>query len=308
MGADSLSGGLGNDTYLVNEAGDLVLEGMDEGTDRVLSAVTWTLGAHLEDLTLTGADAIRAYGNDSGNLLVGNLAANRMLGYGGNDLLDGGLGADRMVGGRGDDVYVVDDAADLVYEYVGEGQDTVMAAISLTLGRGLENLVLTGTAKLNGAGNAADNLLTGNSADNQLAGDAGNDILKGGLGNDTYVVARGDGADTLIDTDRTAGNTDVLRFLSGVSRDQLWFTHEGSNLRVSIIGTGTSVTISNWYAGTANRVEQICTSDGASTLLSRNVENLVNAMAALGARPVGATSLTSAEHARLDAVIAANWT
>ena len=60
LGADSLSGGLGNDTYLVNEAGDLVLEGMDEGTDRVLSAVTWTLGAHLEDLTLTGAEAIQA--------------------------------------------------------------------------------------------------------------------------------------------------------------------------------------------------------------------------------------------------------
>jgi hypothetical protein len=99
----------------------------------------------------------------------------------------------------------------------------------------------------------------------------------------------------------------VLSFLSGVARDQVWFTHVGNNLQVSLIGTSTSVTISNWYSGTANRVEQIKTTDGGSTLLSGNVENLVSAMAAFGTRPAGATTLTAAEHAALDAVIAANW-
>ena len=110
-----------------------------------------------------------------------------------------------------------------------------------------------------------------------------------------------------MDTDRTAGNTDVLLFLSGVTRDQLWFSRDGASLQVSIIGTGTGVTISNWYGGAANRIEQIRTTDGGATLLSGHVENLVNAMAAFGSRPSGATSLTAAEHAVLDAVIAVNW-
>jgi Ca2+-binding RTX toxin-like protein len=63
----------------------------------------------------------------------------------------------------------------------------VYSSVSLTLGANLENLVLTGSAAINGAGNALANVMTGNAAANTLNGGAGSDTLAGGLGNDTLI-------------------------------------------------------------------------------------------------------------------------
>ncbi|PVE26548.1 furin, partial [Enterococcus faecalis] len=52
----------------------------------------------------------------------------------------------------------------------------------------VENLTLTGTAAINGTGNAGNNVITGNGANNTLDGGAGTDTLIGGLGNDIYIV------------------------------------------------------------------------------------------------------------------------
>ncbi len=63
-----------------------------------------------------------------------------------------------------------------------------MTAATYTLGTNLENLILTGTAAVNGTGNTLANVLTGNSAANTLSGGTGADTMIGGAGNDTYVV------------------------------------------------------------------------------------------------------------------------
>ncbi|WP_416740174.1 matrixin family metalloprotease [Pseudomonas sp. NFX71] len=182
-GADTLIGGAGNDTYVVDNIGDTVIETGTSLTeiDTVLASSNYTLGANVENLTLTGSDHLNGTGNALNNILLGNS---------GNNVLDGGLGADRMVGGTGNDTYVVDNLKDVVSEtgtLAGE-IDTVVASISYTLGANLENLTLTGSDNLNGTGNALNNVLIGNDGNNRLNGGLGIDTLIGGGGNDTYYL------------------------------------------------------------------------------------------------------------------------
>lgn len=314
-GVDTLIGKAGDDSYVVDNTADVVTESLNEGTDSVLSSVTYTLSANVENLTLVGSSAIRGTGNTLNNVLIGNSAANTLTGSTGNDTLNGGTGADTMVGGAGDDVYTVERTTDIVTEVASEGSDTVNSSVTYTLASNIENLVLTGTTAINGTGNALNNTLTGNNAANTLTGGAGNDVLDGlagtdsltgGAGNDTYVFGRGYGVETVLDNDSTSGNNDLVSILSGVGTDQIWFRRVSNNLEVSIIGTSDRVIITNWYTGTACQIEQFQTADGKRLLLS-NVANIVNAMASLAPPASGQTTLTSNYQAQLGPVISANW-
>jgi Ca2+-binding RTX toxin-like protein len=197
-GADVMIGHEGNDTYIVDDAGDLAIENGGEGTDHVRATVSFALGAHIERLSLDGAADINGTGNDLNNLIIGNA---------GRNVLDGRGGADTMIGRAGDDIYMVDHAGDRVSERNNEGTDIVHASISFTLGAYVENLTLAGLTAINATGNGLDNNLTGNAADNVLNGRSGADTMIGGAGNDTYFVnvagdavveQAGEGTDTVI--------------------------------------------------------------------------------------------------------------
>lgn len=191
-GADSMTGGAGDDTFVVNHAGDTVSEttaaGTDAGgTDTVESSLTFTLGANLENLTLTAGNNINGTGNTLANTLIGN---------GGNNTLDGGAGADTMNGGAGNDIYIVDNAGDIVADMAG-GVDLVQSSVSFTLALGLENLTLTGGGPADGTGNAAANTITGNSANNILSGLGGNDTYFVQNTGDSVIEGAGGGIDTV---------------------------------------------------------------------------------------------------------------
>jgi len=251
-GADSLMGGAGDDTYVVDDAGDRVYEtmGAGGGMDTVRAGVSFTLGSNIEALVLTGTAAIDGAGNALNNSLTGNAAAN---------LLNGRAGADLMAGGAGDDIYVVDNAGDRVSETAADGTDaggvdTVQSGVSFALGQHVESLVLTGTAAVNGTGNALDNSLTGNGAANLLDGGAGADVMAGGAGNDTYVVDNiGDRVGEATAAGLDAGGVDTVR--SGLSYSLGAYVE---NLTL----TGTAAT-----DGTGNALNNTLTGNGAANLL-----------------------------------------
>ncbi len=122
-GNDEMRGSKGDDTYVVSQTGDKAYELKYEGTDTVLSSVSYDLmGQHIERLTLTGTSAINGTGNSLDNVLAGNAAANR---------LDGMRGVDEMRGGKGNDTYVVSQTGDKAYELKDEGIDTVLSSAEL---------------------------------------------------------------------------------------------------------------------------------------------------------------------------------
>ena len=164
-GADTMVGGLGNDTYVVDNAGDVVTENANEGTDTVQAAVTYTLAANVENLTLTGTGNINGTGNTLGNVLTGNSGANVLTGLDGNDTLGGGAGADTLDGGA--------------------GTDTASYAASSS---GVTVSLAAGTAS--GGDAQGDTLisienLTGSGLNDTLEGDGANNVLNGGAGTDT---------------------------------------------------------------------------------------------------------------------------
>jgi Ca2+-binding RTX toxin-like protein len=223
-----------------------------------------------------------------------------------SDYLTGTSGADTLRGGIGDDVYVIDNSGDIVVENSNEGTDTVLSGVSYTLTTNVESLYLFGgVSELNATGNELNNSILGNEFANILDGKAGNDFLTGQAGNDTYLFGRGSDQDTIVDTDATVGNTDVLSFGASIATDQLWFKHVGNDLEVSIIGSADKATIQNWYGGSQNQVEQIKVA--SKTLLNTDVEKLVQAMATFSAPASGQTTLPTNYQTSLAPVIAANW-
>ena len=222
-GADAMSGGSGNDVYRIDDVNDTVTEAAAGGADRVESVLSYALGQNLENLTLTGSAAINGSGNTLNNVITGNAAANTLSGDAGsdqllgglgddtldggigNDILNGGAGNDVMRGGAGNDSYTVNanSTLDQVDEATAPGSgidaggvDTINSSKSyaLTSVSFIENLTLTGTANIAGAGTSTANTITGNAGNNALAGAGGNDALKGGLGND--VLTGGAGIDS----------------------------------------------------------------------------------------------------------------
>jgi Ca2+-binding RTX toxin-like protein len=255
-GADTMVGGLGADLYRVDIIGDVILEAGTD-IDTVEAAISYTLGARLENLVLIGS-ALNGTGNALNNRLTGNAL---------NNILDGGAGNDGMEGGLGDDTYIVDSSSDWISEAASAGTDAVRASISFSLGSNLENLELTGASDINGSGNSGDNRITGNSGDNRIDGGNGADTMIGGDGDDTYVV---DNASDVV-TEAISPDIDSVEIAlaaytlsANVENLQLFV---GWNDNINRNGTGNN--LSNLITG-SNGINTLSGLDGDDQLFGNN--------------------------------------
>jgi uncharacterized delta-60 repeat protein len=231
LGADTMAGNDGSDTYYVNSIQDVVIETNANkatgGVDNVVSTVSYTLGANLENLQLSGTGTITGIGNDDANYIEGNAAAN---------FLSGGLGADTLKGGDASDTYYVDDILDVVIEtnavQTTGGIDNVVSTVSYTLGANLENILLSGTGSITGIGNELANYIEGNAAANYLSGGLGADTLKGNDGSDTYYVDNINDVVLETNADQTTGGIDnvvsTVSYTLGVNLENILLSGSGN--------------------------------------------------------------------------------
>jgi Ca2+-binding RTX toxin-like protein len=184
-----------------------------------------------------------ANGGEGNDLIIGNSLNNFINGGAGNDILSGGVGNDTFdwdpayragndtfYGGTGDDVYVVDSTGDTVFEYAGEGTDTIWANINynIALVANVENLSLFGTSNINATGNSLNNTLTGNSGNNALNGGAGIDTAVYTGTAATHTITIGNNTSTVVDKTANRDGSDTL-----TSIERLKFTDTNIALDIS---------------------------------------------------------------------------
>ncbi|MBT9316236.1 M10 family metallopeptidase C-terminal domain-containing protein [Leptothoe spongobia] len=214
LGIDHMFGGEGNDAYYVDHLDDVVIESVGNGHDGVISSVNYTLGAHLEDLRITGT-VIQGWGNNLNNTIFGNSENNSIKGVAGNDIL---------YGYQGDDTFWGDDGNDTIYG--GDGNDTAY-------------------------GYTEDDFLNGEDGHDKLYGQQGKDTLLGLAGND--ILSGGDGDDILhgygrgmLEIDRLAGGSGADLFILGESpiSEFVWLPNVGAFYKGTFGNQGLISTVS----------------------------------------------------------------
>ncbi|WP_052003613.1 calcium-binding protein [Microvirga sp. BSC39] len=252
-GADIMDGGVGDDSFLVDNAGDIVIDAVGGGSDVVTTSISYILGmaADIELLQTSNAaalDTINLTGSDTGNTIVGNAGTNTILGRGGNDVLDGRAGADIMDGGAGDDVYLVDNAFDAVSDASGFGFDRVETTVSYALGLSAEIETLAasqtvGAAALDLTGSNTNNTIVGTDGTNVLLGLGGKDNLIAGAGNDKLnggllsdALSGGAGKDTFVFNTKLDAKANLDKITDFIVKDDTIHLENGIMKKVGKAG------------------------------------------------------------------------
>lgn len=239
-GADILNGAGGIDT--VSYANSVGAVSVNLSTNLVS-------GGHAQGDLISNFENI--IGSTAGDVLTGTNAANA---------IDGRGGVDSMSGLGGNDTYFVDLQADLVFEAVGGGTDTVIStAVGFYLYANIENLTLAaGSGNNFGVGNTLANIITGNEGINTLLGgdgndtidggdspdaiygELGNDILFGGIGFHTDILVGGDGTDTLDGSANGGPRLGDFDYLYGGIGNDTYFVDTPADLVFEFAGEGTA--------------------------------------------------------------------
>ena len=222
-GADLMQGGTGDDTYFVDNVGDVVqeIDWRNNGTETVRASISFDLSdtskaiGFIEKVVLLGAGNLNATGNALDNTLTGNAGNNVLSGNGGNDQLVGRDGNDTLIGGDGNDRLIGGNGADSLdggagvdradYRDASAGLtvDLRVAANNTGIAAGdtyvsVEDLMGSNFNDSLRGDNGA-NSIWGLDGNDRIFGYAGNDKLVGGNGNDQFVFNSALNASTNVD-------------------------------------------------------------------------------------------------------------
>lgn len=226
-GADTMIGGLGKDIFVVDNAGDVVTELLNEGSDTVRTTLlNYTLGSNVEKLEFIGTGAFTGKGNVLSNRITGGASDDKFFAD--------SLGDDVFIGGDGIDEVSFKARGAAVIDFVtgvhgGSAIGESFGSVEVISGSDTGNDVMTsGNVGRRFYGNGGADRLTGGNGNDRLFGGNGKDVLDGGAfadnlqgggGNDT--MTGGSGRDNFIYSERAFGQDSVTDFEDGV--DRLWF-------------------------------------------------------------------------------------
>ncbi|EOF7414818.1 S8 family serine peptidase [Salmonella enterica] len=202
----------------------------------------------------------------------------------------------------------------------GNGNNSIngMGTFSdITLGNGDNNIIFSGSTPSIKVGDG-NNTLTVNSSIPKIRIGNGNNILSVNGGIPSIKI--GDGRNSIQINGSIAtveaghgynniefnGGLGTLKFSDDVTPDHLWFRHTDQDLQILEIGGKQETVLHNWYARSPERPSTIIAGENHS-LLERNVENLVQAMASFSPPTSGSMFFNESEFKQLQAVIAVNW-
>jgi Ca2+-binding RTX toxin-like protein len=213
-GADTLSGGIGDDQFVVSELDAVVVEAADAGTDEILTSTsTYTLPENVEALRSAGQPNFVGTGNALNNTITGGYGHDSLFGGAGNDALNGLGGNDFLDGGDGDDTLGAGDGSATLYG--GSGNDSLYAS-------------------------GGNNLLDGGAGDDTLSAGLGSATMYGGAGNDVFWQASGsneyyggEGNNSVLLQDKVYA---VVNLATGIGTDDSGSVDSYSNIQ-NVAGT-----------------------------------------------------------------------
>jgi Ca2+-binding RTX toxin-like protein len=333
-----LVGGSGANTFVVNNAGDIISEPVNSKNNVEMTSVSATLAANVQALTGTGSASLLLTGNGLANVITANSGYDTLVGGSGTTTLVGGSSSDTMEGGSGATVMIDNSGSGSMIAgtglttmiggsgsetefYVNNAADVIIAAaynyneevtsVSMTIAANIADLSASGTAAV---------VLTGGALDNErLYANTGNDTLVAGSGIVQFVGNTGDdvfiannSGDTVYEASSTnPGNDteettvsivlgDEVRNLVGLGSAALTLTGNGTNDDVITANSGADTLV----AGSGN--DTLVAGSGADVLIGGAGNDVFVINSAQDVIQEAANTGSNTEQTSISTVLAAN--